>query len=235
MASGRIIHKSFFINESFSQVEFGARLLYVGTIVHADDEGRMKASPKYLKALIFPFDEVIRISSVMAWRDKLSASGLIQLYAAGGQEYLVHPNWKKWQPLRSDRVKNSDCPPPSSGCQLVVKCPPNLTQPNLTEPNLTQPNLTEISSQTERLLTLFTPILKEKIDIYISRVANKNKSKVVTVGRKLTLVTELYNSKQRCNNDQLFGEALEASISRDACCIGYVNAVIKNKKTQRPR
>lgn len=150
MASGRIIHKSLHTNEVLAELNVDVRFLYIGTIIHADDEGRMKASPKYLKALIFPFDEAIRISSVKDWRDKLSASGLIQLYAAGGQEYLAHPNWKKYQPLRSDRVKTSDCPPPSSGCQAVDISPPNLTQPNLTELNLTKPNQTKTEAASPR-------------------------------------------------------------------------------------
>lgn len=110
---------------------------------------------------------------------------------------------------------------------------PNLTKPNLTKPNQTKPNLTVIT-QNEVLLASFGGVLTEKIKVYLDRVAKKNKSKIITEGRKQTLLNELFNTRSLCNDDELFGYALEQSIGRDACCIGYINAVIKNKKTKRP-
>lgn len=108
-----------------------------------------------------------------------------------------------------------------------------VTPPNL--PNQpTKPNLTNIMSQNEILLSLFNSITREKVLIYLDRVRNKNKSKVLSEGRKNTLLNELSNTRNRCNNDDLFGQGIEAAIQKDACCIGYVNAVIKNKQTQRP-
>lgn len=110
---------------------------------------------------------------------------------------------------------------------------PKNTPPD--QPNQpTIPDLTVILAQNEVLLTSFNSILQEKIKVYLHRVANKNKSKVITEGRKNTLLNELSSSRSLCNNDKLFGDALEAAIQRDACCIAYINAVIKNKKTQRP-
>lgn len=158
MARGRLIDKSLYTNLELGELEIKARYLYIGMIVHADDEGRMKADPRYLKALIFPFDEATRVDSVKTLRDQLAARNLITLYAAGEnearKEYLYHPNWEKWQPLRNDRAHPSDCPKPSpdnylkkvsTNCQptdnqLTTKCQP---LPNLTEPNLTKPNLTK--------------------------------------------------------------------------------------------
>lgn len=114
--------------------------------------------------------------------------------------------------------------------------PPDLTLPNQPDqPNLTKPNLDDIVAQNRVLLTFFNPILQDKINVYMDRVSKKNKSKVITEGRKNTLLNELINAKSLCNNDNIFGQAVDASIDRDACCIGYVNAVIKNKKTQKPR
>lgn len=156
---GRVVHKEIHDNEQLAELDINCRYLYVSMIVHADDQGRMKANPKSLKALIFPFDEAIRISSIKDWRDKLSATGLIQLYAADGQDYLVHPNWEKWQPLRKDRVKESNLPSPSVGCQLVDTCPPNTIQHNLIQPKETQPKLTESKGR-------FTPPLLQEVKDY---------------------------------------------------------------------
>lgn len=101
--------------------------------------------------------------------------------------------------------------------------PTNLT--NLTN----QPNLTN-STQADSLLTQFPNSLQEKLKVYIERVKQKNKSKVITEGRRLTLLTELWNTRERCAADDIFGYAVEMAINYDACVIGYVNAVIKNKK-----
>ncbi len=92
-----------------------------------------------------------------------------------------------------------------------------------------------ISSQIEDLLLQFPSSIQTNIKVYIERVSNKNKTGVVTEGRKVTLLTELYNSWQRCQDDNLFGYALEQAINYDAPNIGYLNAIIKNKKTAKPK
>lgn len=91
-------------------------------------------------------------------------------------------------------------------------------------------NDTNNISQVSDLLNQFSNQIKEKAIVYIERNRLKNKSKVITEGRKQTLLLELYNTKERCGNDELFEKALECSINYDACNIGYVGAIIKNKK-----
>lgn len=89
-------------------------------------------------------------------------------------------------------------------------------------------------SQITNLLGSFPDLLTNKVGLYLDRVRLKNKSKVMTEGRKATLLTELFNSKERCKDDGLFGYALDMAINYDACNIGYINAIVKNKKTDRP-
>lgn len=135
MASGRIIHKAIHSNPDLGELEIQIRYFYKALIVHSDDDGRMRANPKHLKALIFPFDESLRVDTLSEWLEKLHASGLICLYVVGEKLYLYHPNWKNWQSIRSDRYKASDCPDPSLGIPSGNQRGHNLTQPNLTEPN----------------------------------------------------------------------------------------------------
>ena len=101
---------------------------------------------------------------------------------------------------------------------------PHLTIPN--QPN--QPN--HISSQIENLLKFFSISLQTKIEEYLRKVALKNKTKVLTLGRKKTLLLELSNSRETCNDDGIFLEAVEGAIKYEACNIGYIDAIIKNKK-----
>lgn len=130
-----------------------ARLLYRDLIIHADDEGRLRGDPKYLKGKIFPYDDDLTVDMVRTWRDQLATIGQITLYQKDGKDYVSHPGWERWQPLRADRIKPSDLPSPtdegsrpierrlSSGCHVVAISPPNITEVNPTQPNSTEPNL----------------------------------------------------------------------------------------------
>ncbi len=135
---------------------------------------------------------------------------------------------KVWLPYQSD-----------SGVTLEKSAVPNLT--NLTLPNLTLPNQKALNTISqipnfENLLILFgSAAIQEKIKIYLERNRMKNKSKIMSEGRKDTLTRELLNTKDRCKDDSLFGQAVDLAISYDACNIGYVNSIIKNRKASRPR
>lgn len=149
VARGRIIDRELFRNTDIGDLPIEGRLLYVGMIVHADDDGRMKADARYLTATVFPYDPpldhngVLLEMSVREWRDRLADRGLITLYEKDNRKYLSHPKWEKWQPLRKDRYHPSDCPAPTDdGCQVVDRRlsirPQARTEPNPTEPNRTE-------------------------------------------------------------------------------------------------
>lgn len=143
MANARLIHKTIHTNPDLGDLEIRIRYFYKALIIHADDEGRLRANPKHLKALIFPFDEGLRNDTLSEWLEKLHASGLICLYAVGGKDYLYHPNWKNWQTIRADRFKPSDCPCQPNDNQMTTKRQPSAAEPNLTQPNLTNKNQPE--------------------------------------------------------------------------------------------
>jgi hypothetical protein len=88
----------------------------------------------------------------------------------------------------------------------------------------------EISSQIEDLLRRFPIEQQLIINKYIDMIREKNKTKKVTNGRKVTLLLELLNSKERANDDVLFKTALDGCIKYNAPNIGYINAIIKNRK-----
>ena len=95
-------------------------------------------------------------------------------------------------------------------------------------------NVKEITilSQIKNLLATFPSRIQGIIENYWKQVAYNNKSKRITDGRRLTLLNEIYNAYQRCKDDELFIYAMEESIARDACCIGYINAIIRKRKIQ---
>lgn len=89
-----------------------------------------------------------------------------------------------------------------------------------------------ISSQIKNLLSLFPETIQERIQVYWDNAAQKNKTGVITEGRKLTLLTELYNLMKRTNNDNLFEYALETANRYGVPNMGYVGSIIKNKITE---
>ena len=89
-----------------------------------------------------------------------------------------------------------------------------------------------ISSQIKNLLGLFPEMMQEEIQVYWDNAAQKNKTGIITEGRKLTLLTELYNLMKRTNDNNLFKYALETANRYGVANIGYVGAVIKNKITE---
>lgn len=97
MARKRDIHPGIWASEQFIGLsEPWARLLFIGCISNADDDGRLKASPAYLKTIIFPGDSCAP-AEVKRWRDSLAEQRLIIVYQVDGVEYLALPTWRKYQ------------------------------------------------------------------------------------------------------------------------------------------
>ena len=54
----RMLDSGLWSNEHFAQLPPMARLLLIGMINHADDQGRIKAHPAYLRSIVFPYDDI---------------------------------------------------------------------------------------------------------------------------------------------------------------------------------
>lgn len=89
-------------------LDHGARLLFIGLITQADDQGRGVADPRKLKASIFGGDDVTS-ADVRRWLDDCSRQGLAVLYhdEIHGDLYQL-PSWKRHQSI--DRAKQSTYP-----------------------------------------------------------------------------------------------------------------------------
>ncbi|MDO9580396.1 MAG: hypothetical protein Q7J06_07490 [Bacteroidales bacterium] len=97
-------------NEKVASLPDAGRFLFIGIFSNADDDGRLKASPKFLKATIFPYDEDKTADHVTQLRDQCAALGLIRLYSKNGTEYLDLPGWREHQLIRKDRYRPSKLP-----------------------------------------------------------------------------------------------------------------------------
>lgn len=93
MPRKRQIDPSIWSSEQFCNLkDNGPRLLFIGMFSNADDTGRLKASPTYLKTIIFPADE-ISAEIVEKWRNSICSQQLINLYKVDDIEYLEIPKF----------------------------------------------------------------------------------------------------------------------------------------------
>jgi hypothetical protein len=73
-----------------------ARLLVIGIINEADDQGRGKAHPVYLRSQIFPYDDVTA-GEVAGWLKTIAGNETILVYQADGKDYYQILNWWTYQ------------------------------------------------------------------------------------------------------------------------------------------
>lgn len=87
------------------------RLLYVGMITIADDEGRLRGDGPYLRRQIF-YGDKRGPANIERMRDRIQQVGLIDVYSTEKGTCISHPNWNKYQTPDKWKAKKSDLPPP---------------------------------------------------------------------------------------------------------------------------
>ena len=107
MARKRMISPSFWSDEKVGQCSINERMLFMGLISNADDEGYGRANPKLLKSLIFPYDD-LRASDLEKWLSHLGGLNMVVLYTFQEQTYYYLPNFHKHQTI--NKPTETDCP-----------------------------------------------------------------------------------------------------------------------------
>lgn len=86
------------------------RLLWVGLITMADDEGRLRALPAAIAGHVFPYDDVPP-AKIKKWLEAIEAAGLVVLYDHDGVGYAAITGWRAHQKI--NRAQPSRLPEPS--------------------------------------------------------------------------------------------------------------------------
>ena len=116
MARRRMIDPNFWQSEDISRLSPFARLLFIGMISHADDEGRGRANVNYLKSIVFPYDE-IRAADVEKAISEICHNTSVTVYTVAHSSYYAFTNWEKWQ--RVDKPQKSIIPPPPMDSGII--------------------------------------------------------------------------------------------------------------------
>ena len=90
-----------------------AMLLFSWMIAHADNLGRLRGEPFYLKAVVVPYVPDVTEHDVECWLAKMAELGLVEWYEVKGDRYVQVRGWANHQ--RLDRARKSDLPPPPPG------------------------------------------------------------------------------------------------------------------------
>ena len=107
----RTIKPEIWLSPQVMNLKRDARLLFLGMITQADDEGRGVADPRKMKAAIFPGDDDILAADILKMRDEIESQGLAQFYEANGHgRVYALTSWRSHQYV--ERPKASLYPPP---------------------------------------------------------------------------------------------------------------------------
>lgn len=93
MARIRTIKPEFWTSEQVMECEPVTRLLFIGLWNFCDDYGNHPASPKTIKALVFPGDDIAP-ATIERMLEELSRNRLIAYYEHSGKRYLHVRGWK---------------------------------------------------------------------------------------------------------------------------------------------
>lgn len=111
MARIRSIRPEIWDDEAVAEISREARLLFIGLITQADDDGRLPAQPRWLISKIYPYDE-LTATELEHWLAELDRAGLILLYAHAGRQYIVLPAWEENQYIDKRYYRESKLPEP---------------------------------------------------------------------------------------------------------------------------
>jgi len=105
----RSIKPEMWQDEKIGELSRDARLLFIGLVTMADDEGRLRALSPAILGHIFPYDEDA-VSKLKRWMREVIDSGLVIAYKVGGVPYLQLTGWRKHQVI--NKPNSSELPPP---------------------------------------------------------------------------------------------------------------------------
>lgn len=88
------------------------RLLWLGLITMADDEGRLRAPITAINGHVFPWDDLPNVKVKRAL-DAIEKVGLIVQYEHDGKPYVAFPSWAAHQKI--DRATSSKLPASNRG------------------------------------------------------------------------------------------------------------------------
>lgn len=104
-----MLHKSISTSSQVNRLSLPARLLFTWMIPHADDEGRLKGEPDYIKAMAVPMTKW-SFKKVKQYLDEIKTERLIYYWEQNSEWFIEFVKWDEHQTIPKDRFKPSTLP-----------------------------------------------------------------------------------------------------------------------------
>lgn len=115
MARIRTTKPTFWGSGTIAKLSRDARLVTLGLISFADDDGRFLGSMAAINGYVFPNDD-LPPSRVRKWIQEVIATGLVHEYRCGAVVYGCFPTWHEHQVI--NRYTPSTLPEPDIECAV---------------------------------------------------------------------------------------------------------------------
>ena len=109
MTKRRMIYDCLWKSEDLAKFTYRQRLLWIGLITTADDQGRGSAIPGLIRSVIFPYDD-ISFAEIELDMEALINSNMIIVYEANEKAYYQIKKW--WEYQKPQWAGPSDFPAP---------------------------------------------------------------------------------------------------------------------------
>ena len=88
MARKRMIDPNIWESEDFSTLSMLGKILFIGLFSLADDEGRGKANPAFIRSKLFPYTaEKVRVADIETALSEIAHSMSVTFYTGNGTHY----------------------------------------------------------------------------------------------------------------------------------------------------
>ncbi len=160
MARKRMIDPSIWQSEDFGKLSNLAKIIFIGLFSLADDEGRGRANPTYLKSSLFPYNEAMRSTDVEVALSEISRNMSVIFYSCDGNSYYSLLSWNTFQKI--DKAKESKIPAFEEDNQEIRRLfveesstSRRKVAPNIKEKNKKEENRKEIKNKRNRIVEIY--------------------------------------------------------------------------------
>lgn len=179
VATKRMLSKSISQSLQVDSLSLQAQLLFTWMIPHADDEGRMNGTPRWVKGTVVPLKSNRNWSerSIELYLLEMAGVKLIYYWYQGGNRYLQFPTWREYQTIQTDRAQLSRIPAYNGDVAKDAKDFPDLSpSPELdaqtiqdligvdTQYKLSRDNIKEFKEKEKKIVSILGT-LKKPIDV----------------------------------------------------------------------
>lgn len=98
-----MIDPNIWASEDMAKLSLRQRIMVIGLFSNADDHGKGKAKPAYLRSTIFPYDD-IPLSEIIDDLETIRAVISVEFYVVEGNSYYRFLNWNKWQTVQKPQA-----------------------------------------------------------------------------------------------------------------------------------